>query len=896
MIHLRNVCLAGVLAALLADPLSGQAQSVADYAVRISAAVLATPPRIILTWPGDTAATGYSVYRKTRDATTWGPGTMLAANATTYVDTNVTIGGTYEYRITKSASGYTGYGYIYAGIEAPLIETRGKVILLVDDTQSTSLARELARLEQDLVGDGWIVLRHDVSPTASVPSVKSLIESDYNADPTNVRALFLFGHVPVPYSGNLNPDGHSNHRGAWPADVFYGDMDGHWTDTSVTNTTASSTRNHNVPGDGKYDQSSLPSDVELELGRVDLANLPAFALSETELLRQYLNKDHNFRHKFVTAQPRGLIDDNFGTFSGEAFAVNGWRNIAACFGAGNTFARDWFTTLATGSYLWGYGCGGGSYTSAGGVGSTADFAASDPQVVFTMLFGSFFGDWDSQNNFLRAPLATPTYALTCAWAGRPHWQFHHTALGETIGFSTRVSQNNSSLYVANNSARGVHVALMGDPTLRLQPVAPPAALTVTTKDNGEAELRWNESTDSVAGYHVYGAPAAAGPFVRLNAALIADTKYTDTVTEAAVYMVRAVKLERSSSGSYFNASQGIFQSLDGSLGAPSIAWLQPAANEVFVTPASIPLETSVVDYANRISKVEFLADGVKLGEDTAPPFAFTWTNVAVGSYVLTARAIYDGALVTNSAAVNVRVDASLVAAGAIWKYLDDGSDQGTAWRTTDFDDNAWASGPAPLGYGDNQPTIVSFGPEETNKYITTYFRRTFVVNDPAALTNLTLGLERDDGAVVYLNGTEVFRSNLPGGTIDYLTRAPVAVGGADETTFYSTNISPALLRAGANLLAVEVHQQSGTSSDLTFDLKLSGSGQQRAPELKAVRQSSQLVLSWSASTLGYHLESTDAAFGLDWSVVTNLVQSANGTNTVTVDLDGGRRFFRLGQP
>ena len=80
-----------------------------------------------------------------------------------------------------------------------------------------------------------------------------------------------------------------------------------------------------------------------------------------------------------------------------------------------------------------------------GVGSTSDFAANDPQVVFTMLFGSYFGDWDSQDNFLRAALATPTYTLACVWAGRPYWYFHHMGLGETIGFSARVSQNNSHL-------------------------------------------------------------------------------------------------------------------------------------------------------------------------------------------------------------------------------------------------------------------------------------------------------------------------------------------------------------------------------------------------------------------------------------------------------------------
>ena len=583
------------------------AQAVSDYAVRVSATVRTNPAQIMLSWPADTAATNYMLYRKFRDDTDWGQGLSLSANATSCVDSNVAAGSAYEYWVSKSGwngtTNYSGQGYLYAGIQAPLVESRGKVVLIVDNTHASSLAMELARLQQDLVGDGWTVLRHDVARMAVDPAntssnvwaarsnelagVKALVTADYHADPANVKAVFLFGHVPVPYSGNLAPDGHSEHQGAWPADVYYGDMDGTWTDASVTSTGANDPRNRNVPGDGKFDQTELPPDAglkvvsgkrpgvpsnaELQVGRVDLANLPAFAQSELELLRQYLNKDHNFRHKLITAERRGLIDDNFGTFYGEAFAVNGWRNFAPFFGATNTFtASDWFGTLTTRSYLWGYGCGSGTPTSAGGVGSTADFAANDPQVVFTMLFGSWFGDWDSQNNFLRAPLATPTYTLTCTWAGRPHWQFHHISLGETIGFSTRLIQNNTGLYDANFAAHYVHIALMGDPTLRLHPVAPPSALAVRTNTSGGVVLTWNASPDAVAGYHVYRAPTAAGPFTRLTGALTAGTNYTDPVVTTNVFMVRPVKLEVSGSGSYFNPSQGIFQDLAGSFGPP---WL-----------------------------------------------------------------------------------------------------------------------------------------------------------------------------------------------------------------------------------------------------------------------------------------------------------------------------------
>src|SRR5256885_1350218 len=79
-----------------------------------------------------------------------------------------------------------------------------------------------------------------------------------------------------------------------------------------------------------------------------------------------------------------------------------------------------------------------------------------------------------------------------------------------------------------------------------------------------------------------------------------------------------------------------------------------------------------------------------------------------------------------------------------------------------LNDGTWKSGPAELGYGDgDEATVVSFGSDANNKFITTYFRDSFTVSDPSLVTSLTMRVLRDDGAVVYLNGTEVFRTNMP---------------------------------------------------------------------------------------------------------------------------------------
>jgi hypothetical protein len=319
-----------------------------------------------------------------------------------------------------------------------------------------------------------------------------------------------------------------------------------------------------------------------------------------------LNKDHNFRHRLMAVERRGLVCDNFGERDGEAFAASGWRNFAPFFGAANVSEvpyGNYFPTVASQSYLWSYGTGGGSYYTCNGIGSSDDFANTDVKTVFTMFLGSFFGDWDNESNFLRAPLGSTTYGLTASWAGRPHWFYHHMALGETIGFSTRLSQNNGSggLYAAQNQgSRQVHVALMGDPTLRMHPVIPPSGLSGSVNSSG-VTLNWGPSSDTnLRGYHVYRAASALGPFTRIDAgAPISGTSYTDQSGSGNyTYMVRAIKLEESGSGTYYNPSQGVFFSVNGSnSGGTPPPPIPPAApaNLSAAAPASSEVLLSWID-------------------------------------------------------------------------------------------------------------------------------------------------------------------------------------------------------------------------------------------------------------------------------------------------------------
>ena len=540
-------------------------QSAADAAVQLSAVVQSNPAQITLNWIGNSTSTQYQVYRKLKTATSWGSAvTTLNGTTNTYVDNTVIVGENYEYRVTRAGSGYNGFGYINSGIEVPEITFRGKLILLVDSSFILPLASEISRLVADIEGDGWELIRHDVLRTGSVTHVKELIVSDCTADTSfNVKAVFIVGHVPVPYSGNINPDGHSDHLGAWPADCYYGDIDGNWTDSFVTSTTASPARTQNNPGDGKFDQSIIPSDLELQVGRVDFSDMPSFASTEQQLLKDYLDKDHAYRKKLFSPLKQAVVDDNFGYFSSEAFAASGYKNFAPLVGVNNVTNADYFTSMTGTSYAWSYGCGGGSYTSAGGIGTTSNFASANLEGVFTMLFGSYFGDWDSQDNFLKAPLAQGKI-LTSVWSGRPHFQFHHMALGENIGYDILLTQNNpGSLYYGSPTAitgRWIHNALMGDPTLR-NDIVSPVTNVIATKVGYDCHITWSASTETNSiGYNIYMKNDSNSTYVKLNALPITSTSYTHNCLMykgVYTYMVRTLKLEQVPSGTYYNMSEGI---------------------------------------------------------------------------------------------------------------------------------------------------------------------------------------------------------------------------------------------------------------------------------------------------------------------------------------------------
>jgi hypothetical protein len=166
---------------------------------------------------------------------------------------------------------------------------------------------------------------------------------------------------------------------------------------------------------------------------------------------------------------------------------------------------------------------------------------------------------------------------------------------------------------------------------------------------------------------------------------------------------------------------------------------------------------------------------------------------------------------------------TLVPEGSDWRYLDNGSDPGPGWRSPGFADGTWRAGPAPLGYGPLEnyvKTTVSFGSNANAKHITTFFRSAFQVARPEVIRSLSLSLWVDDGAIVYLNGGEVVRENMPVSEPALNTLTPTFVGA--RPTWKSYSVPATALLEGSNTLAVRVHQVNGTSSDMAFDLRLEG--------------------------------------------------------------------------
>lgn len=544
----------------------------------MEATVQTNPASIKLNWKPDTLADRWVVFRKKPQQNNFSKTLATVQGGTTqYEDTTVQEGKAYEYRVVKFGSqGALGTGYLSSGIELAPRHFRGRIALIMDQRLKDTLRGVIEQFKQDLTGSGWAVEPLYLDTGLAVPAVKNSITQLRSKYPDTLEAALLLGQIPVPYSGNFKndnvPDGHNDHTGAWPADVFYATEGGAWTDLQAFDTASKFKRNHNKPADGKYDQSSLEdvkAEADLMIGRVDLSDLPAFSESEFTLLKRYLQKDHQYRHGKMAIKQRGVVDGNFNM----GFGQNGYRNFPPLVGKDKVTKGTYQPALTDSSFLWSYGAGPGTMDEANGIASTSDFASDTFNGVFTMIFGSYFGDFDGENNLMRAALASKGSLLSVSWAGRPHWHYHPMGMGAPLGMAAKLTQNNaaippsqSSTYFTGLGAGGVYVALMGDPTLTLYPYEGPSQLsnnvvkpTGSGKSFGKVQLSWSPSAQA-SGYYIYRYDTSLERYRVLNDTPVTATQFEDTATtsDKHQYMVRAVRLKASPSGSYYQLSQGVF--------------------------------------------------------------------------------------------------------------------------------------------------------------------------------------------------------------------------------------------------------------------------------------------------------------------------------------------------
>ena len=270
------------------------------------------------------------------------------------------------------------------------------------------------------------------------------------------------------------------------------------------------------------------------------------------------------------------------------------------------------------------------------------------------------------------------------------------------------------------------------------------------------------------------------------------------------------------------------------------SWLAPASGSVTVNTTNSWQWSNGAQTSTTLDTVMAVYTGSAVGaltlvtnnDDTLGAWSEVTFTAAAGTTYQIAVAGYN-AVATGAVSLNIygpaptgAASVTLVQTGAVWRFLDTGADPGAAWTGGAFDDSSWGAGPSPLGYGDANgiwpATTNSFGADSANKYITTYYRLGFTAPPAAAFTNYVLSVQRDDGVIVWLNGAEVFRDDMPAGPAGYLTTAVTAIGGTTESAWVGTDVSPSLVTAGANVVAVEIHQNTNTSSDIFMNLVFAG--------------------------------------------------------------------------
>jgi len=601
----------------------------------------------------------------------------LPAGTISWTDSNVQEGDLWEYQIRRTQASGDALGYVAGSYYFDQSDYRGQMILAISDDLIETLPDHINRLKKDLTADGWFVNELIISNGGNsfdygdqVIDVKNAITNIYDSAPTDDKPMVLtiLGNVPLPRSGQglQPPDGHIEASGARGSDVYYADIDGLFSDIATYDVPEQNDPIlKNYPGDFKWDQDVIPSELEMAFGRINFhRSVDGNVLAEEQAMRQYLDRLHDFR--YVTSGTK------LGTRS--AFYANGYsnstdasyRSLPALSGGSDIMDSgisnesghcEWVKN--NGPFLW--------YMQNQFVPQLTEWETHGMDALVYSSDQSYWGYGDLPNNGSNSGWSSAAIrrilsydnsnCLIALWTTSAINVFHQAGVGEPLGYACKQimdhNEQNQKLEKVHQEWdtpewwNRTHFNFFGDPTLRLYQTFPPSDLALGTE--APLSLEWTPSIDpNIIGYHVYKSDSELGKYVKLTLDPITDTNYNDpSFIEGEWYMVRAVANQTTGSGIFLNPSHGIFVEGRTIVSAEDVImnfkvsiFPNPTSDYVRVTSDVIPERIEIVDVLGKtiLQKNDGLQFSTEINVSDLPASnyfikIFTEAGVAVKSLI-----------------------------------------------------------------------------------------------------------------------------------------------------------------------------------------------------------------------------------------------------------------------
>lgn len=512
----------------------------------------------------------------------------IPAGTSSWQDTNVEMGERWEYQIRRTNNNGEAIGYVAASLFHDQSDYRGQMILVISDDLMIDLPDDILRLKKDLTADGWYV-NELIVPNGGesfdygdqVITVKNSIIDIYNNadDNDKPKVLFCLGNVPLPRSGQglQPPDGHIEASGARGSDVYYADIDGIFTDTATYDVPEQNNAIlKNYPGDFKWDQDVIPSELEMAFGRVNFhQSVDGNDVNELSYMKRYLDRLHDFR--FVSSGEKVGLNSAFyaNGYSNSTDAsyrslpaLSGGENISDSNISSDSGHCEWVKD--NGPFLW--------YMQNRYVPQLNEWEEFGMNSLVYSSDQSYWGYGDLPNNgsssgwtsaVIRRILSyDQSQCLIALWTTSAINVFHQAGIGEPLGYACKQIMDHNlenqklekvqQAWDTHEWWNRTHFNFFGDPTLRLYQTLPASNLVLD--EGNELSLQWSASLDeNLLGYHVYKSDEEFGIYTKLTTDLLNETSFSDpTFVEGEWYMVRAVAEQESGSGIFLNPSHGIF--------------------------------------------------------------------------------------------------------------------------------------------------------------------------------------------------------------------------------------------------------------------------------------------------------------------------------------------------